>query len=141
VTVENSFLEYGFFAGVTPREPTDEELAGLYEETNRFFTEVFEAEYGDDFVGFEAADNVATFLGVNAEYPVNIDFNAVATFAEGVAPLPTRDEIFTVMQNSDLNDYIQSFVWEADPPMSGLFYDTQRVRYDARISSTGGRKK
>lgn len=141
VVVEDSFLEYGFFDGVTARQPTQEEIDGVIEQTNLFFTMVFADQYGADFVSFAAENNVATFSSATDTYPVNIDFDAALQFAEGTNPIPTRDEIFTAMQNSDLNDYIQSYVWEATPAMSGLFYDTQRVRYDARISSTGGKRQ
>ena len=137
VIVEDSFLEYGFFDGVTARDPTQEEIDGVVEQTNLFFTMVFADQYGDDFVSFVAEGNVASFGSDADTYPVNIDFDAAVQFAEGTNPVPTRDEVFTAMQNSDLNDYIQSYVWEATPAMSGLFYDTQRVRYDARISSVG----
>lgn len=141
VVVEDSFLEYGFFDGVTPREPTQEEIDGVVEQTNIFYNMVFSDQYGADFVSFTAENNVATFGDAADTYPVTIDFDAAVQFADGVAPVPTRDEIFTAMQNADLNDYIQSYVWESTPVMTSLFYDTQRVRYDARISSVGRRQK
>ena len=136
VIVEDSFLDYGFFQGTTVREPTQEEIDGIIIETNRFFTDVFSAAYGADFVSFSADNSVMSFMGEGDTYPVRIDFDAAVTFAEGATPA-TRDEIFTAMQNSDLNVYIQMYAWEAAPVMASLFYDTQRVKYDARISSTG----
>jgi hypothetical protein len=140
VVVEDSFLEYGFFEEFEVREPTQEELDGLYEQTNRFFTDVFRAMFGDDFVAFTAENNVYSFLGADAEYPVNIDFSAVTEFAEGVEP-PTVDEVFTIMQNADLNSFISDYVWMTTPPMSGMFFETQRVRYDARVQGRLRRKR
>jgi hypothetical protein len=113
-------------------------LDGLLVQTNLFFTMVFENLYGSDFVSFSADDNVVTFGSAADNYPVRIDFDAVVEFAPGV-PTPSRDEAFTAMQSSDLNAYIQQYVWESEPVMQSLFYDTQRVRYDAQVVSMGTR--
>jgi hypothetical protein len=111
VSIENSFLDYGFFVGTEIPDPIDPaEVARLIGQTNMFFSQVFAAEY-PDFAGFSAEDFTVTVDNTNENYPIRIEFDAAVDFNEG-APPPTRDEVFTTMQNSDLTAYIQDYVWQ-----------------------------
>ena len=92
-----------------PEMPDPAEVASLIQQTNAFFSQVFAAQY-PEFSSFNAADFQVTVDPSNANYPIRIDFDAQVDFTEGTPP-PTRDEVFTVMQNSDLNSYISDFVW------------------------------
>ena len=47
------FLRTGFFAGVDVTEPTPEEIAGLIEQTNIFYTDLLRRTYGDAIDMFE----------------------------------------------------------------------------------------
>lgn len=129
--VDNIFLEYGFFEGYWA--PTPEEIEGVLEQTNRFYTMVLADFYGDYFVSFVAESRVASFCAATDSYPVRIDFDATVSFAANISTLPSRDQIVTNMQRANLDEYIIYFVWEV--PGTSLFFDTQRVR-DGRKQQT-----
>lgn len=132
VRIPESVLAYGFFTGAPVREPTAEELAGILEQQTLFFEEILTLAF-PNFIGF-VHDGVTTTFDPDPQnlYPVSIDFDAVANFSpDSIAP--TIDEVFQAMNSANYNDYIQRFAWSAAPPMESLFFETQRVAFDASV--------
>ena len=76
-------LEYGFFPEATPRQPTDEEILGLLEQTSAFYEEVVRAVY-PTVIGFQATYVTDEFRPENTDLPIFIEFDANAFFPEGM---------------------------------------------------------
>jgi len=102
-------------------------MNGLFTQTEMFYTDLLMATY-PTLTGFTMTNIVETFDAA-ANLPVIYDFDAEVTFSGGDATSPTVAEIFTVMDNADLQTYIMSYVWNADPQGSSLFMDTQRTSF------------
>lgn len=131
-TVE-SRLAYGFFAGTNVRQPTQAEIDGLLVETNRFFSDYLPTVYPGVFSTF-SSDNTDVTFDANANFPVNLDFDANVVFQGTDASAPTAGEVFASMQAADLQNYIQNYVWNSEPRGTSLFFDTQRSEYGARVN-------
>lgn len=128
-------LGYGFFADTTVRQPRTEEINGLVVETNRFFTDVLRAEYPNTFVRFSMTNIEETFNNMAQSLPVLLDFDAAVTFSTNSVETPTAAEIFDVMDNANLQDYIQMYVWESEPRGTSIFFDTQRTSFGAKAQT------
>ena len=59
--VSGAKFDYGFFGGTTIREPTDEEVAGLVAQTERFYTDLFLAQYRGAFSCVSLGNVLTTF--------------------------------------------------------------------------------
>ena len=127
-------LGYGFFADTTVRQPTTEEINGLVTETNRFYTDVLRAAFPNSFVRFSMTNIDETFNN-GMSLPVLLDFDASVTFSTNSAESPTSAEIFDAMDDANLQDYIQMYVWESEPQGTSLFFDTQRTSFGARAQT------
>ena len=88
-----------------------------------------------NYVGFSITNPTVTIGDLADNYPVRMDFEAVGRFELGTDP-PSKREVFEALQTADLNTYIQNYVWNTEPLMNNLFWNTQRARYDASISTT-----
>ena len=123
-------LGYGFFAGTTVRAPTTGEINGLVTQTNLFYSDILRARYPGTFVSFEMTNIEETFDST-ANLPVILDFDASVVFSTNSAATPTSNDIFDVMDDANLQDYIQMYVWESEPEGTSLFFDTQRTSFGA----------
>lgn len=105
VLVESS-LGYGFFDGISAREPTEEEIAGIMLQTTNFYTDSLKASF-PNLDSFEA-----TFISSDTDLtaattPVIIDFDANAFFTEGTS-IPTSSELFAVLEVADYNSKLRT---------------------------------
>jgi len=121
-------LGYGFFAGTTLRQPTTQEIAGLITQTNLFYTDLFRAAYPNSFARFTVKNIVSTY-DARRNLPFQFDFDANLVFNTNSNNTPTVAEIFRVMDNANLRDYIQMYVWESEPIGTTIFFDTKRVSF------------
>ena len=119
-------LTLGFFDG-KGREPTDDEVAALVEETEKFFTQAFQndADFAgvfDSFVArdvqgqYDAATNPDEFV---LEFLADIFVNSDAT--------NTKEDAANVMAASDFKDYIGEFARQAEPVGFNEFLETHTV--------------
>lgn len=161
LTRSNTFVltVTGFFDGTTLREPTQEEIQGLIDQTILFYEDLLRQAFGDTFTFeflcmFQLVSrhhcvkvvhshsfphftvNFTTWMP-NEARPFTMDFDAIIEFAAGTNPLPTQDELFAVMEATPevYADYIRDYVWNSQP-MGTVFFDVQNVGFDAS-SATG----
>ncbi|CAB9496024.1 expressed unknown protein [Seminavis robusta] len=136
-------LGYGFFSGTTIREPSSEEYAGLFEVTEDFYDQVLSSVYPDLFVpGSVVLSNVVTIFDCTmpavlpeqtlpCPSPVIVDFDLLVSFGASEDNTPSADSIFQVMEEADYRDYVQNYVWNAEPSGT-IFSATQRARFSER---------
>lgn len=127
-----SQLEYRFFDNVTPRQPTQEETDGLMVETTRFYTDILTQAYPN----LDSFDATLVSVDFNAgnDLPVLIDFDANAFFTDGTT-IPTAAEVFSVLEDANYETYIQEYVWNSAPVGTSIFFETQEVAYNARVTN------
>ena len=141
-------LSFAFFDGAPVRQPTDKEIDGLLVQTHRFYTQVFSSSnFGKTFidvvldvnrVDFDASQVVvgALLAGADAEssFPITVVTDVTVSFGEaasGGQEVPSSDQLVMILQAANYVDYIQDYVWVADPPGGeGLFFETQVVQFD-----------
>lgn len=129
-----STLEYRLFDTATPRQPTQEEIDGVLAETTRFYTDLLTTEYQGSNFNFDSfeAKLVSSDFNAGNNLPIKIDFDANAFFTGENAPTPA--EVFAVLEGADYQNYITNYVWMSQP-QGTIFFETQEVAYNARVSS------
>lgn len=127
-----SRLEYRLFDTATPRAPTQEEIDGVIAETNRFYTDILSAAY-PNLDSFEAIFVEDSFNAGN-DLPIRIDFDANAFFTDGT-DIPSAQDVFAVLEGADYQNYITNYVWNSEPVGSTIFFETQEVAYEARVTT------
>lgn len=117
--VRNARFEYGFFGDV--RDPLANEVTALVEQTERFYADLFSAEYNfiraenDGIFSSASLTNVETFFDAASERPVSIHFDLILVFNADQDTTPAVSEILSVMDSADLSDYLMSYVMEVEP--------------------------
>ncbi|CAB9513377.1 expressed unknown protein [Seminavis robusta] len=128
-----SRLEFGFFDGVTAREPTQEEIDGLMVQTTAFYDQLLRAQF-PNLDSFEAVFVPPAEFNAGNNLPVLINFDANAFFQTGTT-VPSAAEVFAVLEGANYQDYITMYVWNSEPVGAGnIFFETQEVAYNARVS-------
>ena len=123
-------LLIGFFPYTEVREPTQDEVEALVDQTIDFFTKEFGYRY-DDFVRFGALDTSVDFdredrLPVTVSLDFHVFFSATKQNAANQL-VHTPDEVLNFMSEIDLSGYIQNYVWQSKPFSENIFYEAMHV--------------
>jgi hypothetical protein len=127
----NVALSFSFHdtANVTLREPKNEEIEGMLLKTNEFFTELLQNELPQTS-GFGTLNLTATSVNyaknrefaVVAVVSVNVKYNS----GSDVSSRATPEQILSLMETANMNDYVEFYVWFADP-VGSIFFATDQV--------------
>ena len=121
-----STLNLGFFDG-KGRQPTDEEVASLVQETVKFFTQVFQgnADFAGIFDSFTAS-NVNSIYDAAAS-PDEFILEFVANVLVDTDAPVTKEDAANVMAQSNFREYIGDFARQAEPVGFNEFLETHTV--------------
>ena len=63
------------------------------------------------------------------ERSVEFTFDALLAFDQGDTPLPTADELYSVMERANYVDYVTQFVWNSEPVGATMFNNVDSNQY------------
>ncbi|CAB9507302.1 Rhs element vgr protein [Seminavis robusta] len=123
-----------FFPGTSGRRPTFEEFSGLFEATREFYDSILLLTYPDIY-----ASGSIEMLNIEEEFystpvlKVTVDFDLTATFSANDATAPSSQQIAEVVMAGNYQDYIEEYVWSAEPKGTSLFYSTNQASLRERV--------
>jgi hypothetical protein len=122
---------FSFFPDATLREPSQDEVYGLVKQARSFFSKAFESKF-DSFVRFGAVATAVNFTQ-GEELPIEILFDVSAFFSlvdsnGTTTDVRTPTQIVSAMEDAELTDFIQNYIWRSEPFGQNLFYETMHVQ-------------
>ena len=149
--LKSNTLSFAFFqdaTNTTPvRRPTSEEMDGLLVQVKQFYARAltsaeigfkslelevvrvdFENNNNDDSGGTATPANTAVTT-INYRITIVLDMMILFRDSTPTLPIPSTDQIMTLLQAADYVDFIERYVWAAEPLGSGLFFETQAVKF------------
>lgn len=131
--VVRATIQYGFLDDIAiNRKPTQEEESGLEFQTSLFFNQLFREHFNDEsFKQLTTSINDVSLV-TGDDYPVIVSFELVAHF-HNAADVPEVEELYEVMGDANFEEYIEFYVWSAVASADSLFFDTQRVVFQAVV--------
>lgn len=132
----DSELDFEFFEGKGGETPTQEEKAGLVEQTKNFFSDMLSST--DTGLGLEEYRDF-DMIGIDTKYddestPVKFSVTFVAEVELALSTSQTARTVATLMSGANFQDYIGLYVWQGKPWERNEFHDTHTVHF-----STSGR--
>jgi hypothetical protein len=139
----NIALSFSFHdtATVTLREPKNDEIEGVLLKANEFFTELVQSELSQTS-GFGMLNLTATSVNYanDREFAVVIVVRVDVTYLSGsdISSRATPDQMLALMEKANMNDYVEFYVWFADP-VDSLFFATNQAILEPYMPLTSTR--
>ena len=115
-------IQVDFFAG-HEREPTDDEIEKMMCETNKFFEKTLKEKIDPQLEVF--ASNIDWEWDDKAALPSMVEFFADARYSDG-RHVPA-EEVFNVMEQVDVKQFVQDYVWMSEVYKENVFYQTEDI--------------
>ena len=115
-------VQVDFFAG-REREPTDTEIEKMMCQTNKFFEKTLKEKIDPNVVVY--ASNIDWEWDDKAALPSMVEFFADARYADG-KHVPA-EEVFNVMEQVDVKQFVQDYVWMSETYKENVFYQTEDI--------------
>merc|ERR1712113_362234 len=128
-----SEFQLSYFDGFTPRDFTSAEFDIFVDTLRRFYTDVLQNTYPNQFESFDLEINLHTF-DIESYYEEYIDFNAMLQTKPGMDL--TNVEMFTAMQDANYENLITNYFWNLG--QASIFYEVNEVAFNAICGGDGG---
>ena len=131
-------MDFGFFFEAPVTAPTQEQLLGLLQEMTFFYEDtisgntVFGNAFNEIKIDIIRSDFDASQIATSEDqttFPVSLTLAFDASFFEGTGDtVPTGDQLVMLLEVADYADFIENYVWNAEP-FGELFFEVQIVQF------------
>jgi len=123
---------YGFLPDqVIDSKPTSVEEEGIIYQTSLFFNKLFRQEFSKSFKKATTTIREVTLVEGDA-LPIVISYEMLVIFND-VDSVPSTGDLYQVLESADFQNYIEFYVWNAEPKNGGMFFDTQQVIFQTLV--------
>lgn len=124
-------IQIDFFAG-REKEPTDAEVEAMMCEADRFFQETLKSKISSD-VDVHST-NIYWEWDDRAALPSMVEFYADAR--DGSGNHVPAEQVFNAMESIDVKQFVQNYIWNANPYKENVFYQTEDIFFAGRYSGS-----
>lgn len=116
-------------------EPSQEEIAAMICQTNKYFTERLQKELQDDGVQSYATDISWSFTP-GTVMPSVVNFTSHTTYGNG--DLVPAKEVYSVMRKTDVPKLVSEYIWNSEPLNLNIYHDSLNVYFGGSMGSNHG---
>lgn len=124
-------VQIDFFAG-REKEPTDAEVEAMMCHVDAFFQKTLKEKINPDVEVYSS--NIHWEWDDRAGLPSMVEFFAHATYADGSFVPP--EKVFDSMESVDVKQFVQDYIWMAEPYKENEFYQTEDIFFAGRYSGS-----